>query len=167
MHLVTNNSAGFSWNRRRTCVRHCTLSLSQAIYWQADSERLTIATFATIGCRFRHEETRDWTHTQRDKLWRWSPHMTSACTSPCNFSALRYLLRLLSSPLILSWLNNHSTQTVYRFTNDFLDQLRQCHQLPATLSQMNFAPTTSANSRLISCLEENSCDDHCHSNLPH
>ncbi len=33
----------------------------------------------TIAARFPLEETRDWTHTytQRDKLWRWTPHSTS------------------------------------------------------------------------------------------
>ncbi len=54
--LVTNSDlAGFRCDKHRTCVRHCTLSLWQAIiHWQAsihDDSDSRLLHFATIGCR--------------------------------------------------------------------------------------------------------------------
>ena len=51
---------------------HCTL-------YRYDKRSLTRQTVIfTIAARFSHEETWDWTHTytQRDQLWRWTPHST-------------------------------------------------------------------------------------------
>ncbi len=164
--LVTNgNSAVFRFDKHRTCVWHCTLSLPQAIiHWQDRQWSFTIATlqpYVAVSHTRKHETGHTHSVTSCDD----DRHVWLQQSSPCNFSALCYLLRLLHFLLTMSWLDIHSTLTVYRLTNDFLDQLRQCQQRQATLSQMNFALQLQL---ILSWFHVSKTtgirsDDHCHS----
>ncbi len=71
--LATNgDSAGFSCDRPRT---HAIAITSDSL---TAGQGFSIATCNHRLQGFSHEETRDWTHTytQRDKLWRRTPHTT-------------------------------------------------------------------------------------------
>ncbi len=118
--LVTNGSIGRLLVRQAPHV-HASLhaqSLSKAIsHWQA--QRFTIAAFATIGCHcFPHEETQNWGNMYSHKLY--TTVITAydpTWTSPYNFSVLHAIFWGSSaSPLILSWLDIHSTLTIHHYT---------------------------------------------------
>ncbi len=67
--LVTNgDSAGYSCDRPRTHA----IATTNDFYWQ-DRQRFSLSLLAS------HTRKREWTHThtQRDKLWRWTSHTTS------------------------------------------------------------------------------------------
>ncbi len=107
--------------------------------------------FATIGCHFQH-------NTQRDKLYNNDRRIRFQHVPVLVNSELYAIFWGFSAlPLILGWLNNHSTLTVYRLQWTILNERSPaptCQQCQATLSQMNFAATISADSRLISCLDD-------------
>ncbi len=95
--LVTNDSAGFLCNRHHTCVHHTARTIALASdYSVTDRQRFTITTFCKpLGLLFPTWGNMGLDTTQRDHHI-WFQHR------PCHFSALRYLLRLLSFLLLLN-----------------------------------------------------------------
>ncbi len=87
-------------NRNCTCMYHTarTIALASDIHWQVAihdryfSQHLGLLLFPTRG------NTQNWgnMYSVTSCAQRWPPRTIPAWTSPCNFSALRYPLRLLS-----------------------------------------------------------------------
>ena len=120
MHLVTNDSAGFSCNRHRTCGHHTAWTIAlTSDYSLIGRQRFTIATFCKrLGLLFpTRGNTGVDTHTAWQAVYNGDRRIRFQDGPVLVIAALYAVFWGFSAlPLTLSWLNNHSTLTVYRYT---------------------------------------------------